>query len=440
MAKSSIRSLRVQASQSVDLAFNMPGVIAWQNYDHTALSGPANLGQRVAKFDVEGQVYPVLNTPHSTIDGMLKYDASELAQLLKPNSLFVIRNAGLGASLDQMLQQRRGAYLDKFKHRSAIQTQVSAFVPAMIAHLTAMRTAGTSRFQQIDAAYGAGSVEKTTKTQTTAPITTSKTSVNPVSTITTAINKGGDPIDDFITTTVNDGGGAAVQSQTTPRTVGAPATLQGKKWTPAEMPFDTQIVETRTAGPQDMISDLPAYSHPKLENVFGYNQAMVALLPELLRQQTTELKLADISTILSSELNAMDLEVRNLQLNFVHTYLAAPLDGIVTGVFKDVGETVEPGEPVIRIENDTTIFVVGRVQHQGPLWVNRQVAIDLKSIFDDGTSLQISGPIVAIRGHENDNDEWEIIFRCQNPTSRSGQKVLPLNYHFDPDTDIFNAL
>jgi hypothetical protein len=46
MTRSAIRSLRVQASQSVDLSFNMPGVIGWQNYDHNTQKGNSYIGKR----------------------------------------------------------------------------------------------------------------------------------------------------------------------------------------------------------------------------------------------------------------------------------------------------------------------------------------------------------------------------------------------------------
>ncbi|WP_165505607.1 HlyD family secretion protein [Rhizobium leguminosarum] len=392
---------------------------------------------------MEVLIYSLLGEVDARDGSLLKWGGDDISRQLRPYSLFVLRNGGLAASLDQMRQQRRGAFLDKFKHIAAIKAKMMLFVPEMKAHLAAMKATGANRFNQLDMAYGAGGVVKTSTTRTTAPNATSITKVNPVSTITSAVDTAGAAITSEIETEVFDthdpSNPKPVQSQKTPRTVGVPATYQGGKWNPEVAAFETQTVETRVVGTQDMVSELPAYSHPKLENEFGYRQAMVSVLPELLRQETTELKLNDLDAIMGAELAAMDLEVRTLQLNYVHTHLTSPLDGLITGIFKDVGETVEPGEPVLRIENDRKILIVGRVQYQGVLYVGRTFTIDLKSVFEDGTTKSLPGTVVAIRGHENDNDEWDIIVKCDNLVDAGGRPLLPLNYHFDPDTDSFTV-
>jgi hypothetical protein len=442
MPKSAIRSIRVQASQSSDLCFNMPGVIASQNFNHTAGTGPANLGQDLTRYDPT-TLYGKLGDDHATDVGLLQFGAAEIRTAIGANALFTLRNEALASSLEQLRQQRKAAFRDRFMHRADIQNLTATFVADMHAHLQAMVAAGQTRRDELDAAYAAAGVGvvRDTKTKTTAPASVSKTTVNPVTTISSQFNEANDVEDETaISTIVEDLVQAKdVQRQKTPRTLGVPSTLQGGKWTPAKAPFETQVVETKVAGPQEMISELQAFSHPRQENEFGFRQAMTTLLPELLKQDTTALKVGHIEQIMASELAAMDMEVRSVQLNFIHTFLTAPIDGIVTGVFKDIGESVEPGEPVLRVENNREILFVGRVQYQGQLWVGRDIELTLASVFEDGTSRVVGGKIVAIRGHESDNDEWELIVRSTNPM-HAGRRLLPLNYNLDPDTDAFNAL
>jgi len=442
MSKSSIRSLRVQASQSVDVSFNMPGVIAWQNYDHATQRGIAYLGQRVAAVDLETLIYGMLNQPAGGDDGLLKFGTAGIRGQVRSRSMFALRNEALGATLDRMLQQRRGAWRARLKYGTQTQVLLQSFVPAMIDHLSRMEAAGAKRFAELDAAYGAGAVIKQLTTRSSASSSVSKTTVHPVTTLSSELDEGTlQPAHPIQTDIVEVKGGTEtlVQRQRTPRTLAVPATLDAGAWKAVTGPFETQTVKTDAAGPQDMVSDLQTFSHPKLENEFGHHQAMAALLPERLRHETNALSMAETAEIMASELAAMDLEIRGLQLNFVHTHLTPPVGGIITGIFKDIGESVEPGEPVVRIENDSVVFIVGRVQHQGQLWVGRSVEFRLASVFEDGSAVTIAGDIVAIRGHEADNDEWELIVRIQNPDS-GGRPLLPLNYHLDPDTDGFKPL
>ncbi len=45
--------------------------------------------------------------------------------------------------------------------------------------------------------------------------------------------------------------------------------------------------------------------------------------------------------------------------------------------------------------------------------------------------------MVAIRGHDADNDEWEVVIQIANPQTTGG-RLLPLNYAFDRDaTQVF---
>jgi multidrug resistance efflux pump len=158
----------------------------------------------------------------------------------------------------------------------------------------------------------------------------------------------------------------------------------------------------------------------------------VALLNEEMNQAIASFRVDSMEKILANELAAMDQEARKLQTNFAHTFLTTPISGIVTIVYKDMGESVQVGEPVLRVENDDVVFAVGQVLHRSLLRVDQSVTVRIRDLFAEGTSLDIPGTIKAVRGHDADNDEWEVVIECRNPVV-GVSKVLPIYYQFDRD-------
>ena len=241
--------------------------------------------------------------------------------------------------------------------------------------------------------------------------------------------------------TFKQDGTSLVQVQKNQQTASVPKTRGSDgKWRTATSKFQTQESETiASAVSQNMESTAQGLTHPRLDNTLAYHQAMVGILQEKIRHNSSAFSVGEMRDIIERELDAADQDIRMLQLNFAHSFLLSPISGIVTGVFKDIGESVEPGEPVLRIENDRVVLVIGRVQCRAPLWVGREIRLSVRSVFENGHAEVVDGAIVAIRGHEKDNDEWEIICQVDNPLS-DGRPLLPINYHFDRDTDQLEIL
>jgi hypothetical protein len=47
-------------------------------------------------------------------------------------------------------------------------------------------------------------------------------------------------------------------------------------------------------------------------------------------------------------------------------------------------------------------------------------------------TVTIKGAVVAIRGHDSDDEEWDVIIRCPN-LDAANNPIFPLNYNFDFD-------
>ncbi len=125
-------------------------------------------------------------------------------------------------------------------------------------------------------------------------------------------------------------------------------------------------------------------------------------------------------------------EIRKIQLAYLDTFLVAPFDGVITAVFRNVGDFVAAGQPVVRLENDKTVYLIGVVKYRGLITVGYTATISSTLFGDPGGSLvQINGTVCAVRGHEPVDEQWNIIIRCDNqgPSGR----ILPLNYNFDYD-------
>lgn len=155
-------------------------------------------------------------------------------------------------------------------------------------------------------------------------------------------------------------------------------------------------------------------------------------------------KMANISQIFENNLESMDLDVKRLQVAFLNTILLSPINGVVTGLYKNPGDVVRAGEPVMRVEDNSNIYISAKVVYRGPIVIappgvpppaNSNVTIQT-SLFDNAPLSQpLTGTVVAARGNGND-DTWDLVVQCYN-LDFSQNAILPLGYHFDYDDTTF---
>ena len=126
----------------------------------------------------------------------------------------------------------------------------------------------------------------------------------------------------------------------------------------------------------------------------------------------------------------MDLDIKRIQVAYIDTILVSPIDGVVTGVFRNKGDFVCAGQPVVRVENDQEILLVGTIKFRGLVSVGSSVTVTTQ-VFDSPTSLSVSGSVVAVRGHDSEDEQWEVLILCNNRAA--GKPIFPINYNFDFD-------
>ena len=352
--------------------------------------------------------------------------------------LFALRAESAKAGLDKAIAARENAFYQKYKNQSAIIQQMQTIYAAgpgtdsKPARLSALQTISQSQRDDLAAAYvadGRNVVVKTTSNDLTSTAnntgtsaTTSSGTVNGSST-----NKG--------TQTSNNSADSSGQSGTTANkshTDGkGSVTSDGSGTDTQTSTGTTQATNSGTVTQTQSTKNTDyAYRHPIKENEAQYQRAQVSLLDEQFSQFMFGQNLPVLDRVFANELRAIDLDVKRLQIAYLNMILMSPIDGVVTGVFKNLGDCVRVGEPVVRVENSSEIFLVGTLIFRGLLSIGSKVSVTT-SIFDSPTSVTVSGTVVSVRGHDSKDDEWNVLVRCSNPGA--GGVTLPINYNFDYD-------
>lgn len=198
-------------------------------------------------------------------------------------------------------------------------------------------------------------------------------------------------------------------------------------------------VERTVVPPQSLVTDLIDLRHPRLEQRFADLRVEQQLGEAITESKLANAKVAKLAEILANEAAMQRGGVALAQVRLARTYLSSEIDGIVTAIYKDPGEFVQVGEPVLRVESDHALLLVGQVQHKGLIGVGSLVTIDLANLAESGDKVQLSGEVVVVRGHDADDDEWDITVLVKDhrqlkrklPDGSIKACVLPLNLHVD---------
>jgi hypothetical protein len=91
---------------------------------------------------------------------------------------------------------------------------------------------------------------------------------------------------------------------------------------------------------------------------------------------------------------------------------------------------VRAGEPVLRVETDEPVYLVGTVKYRGMLRIGSKLKVT-STLFEaaGAADTEVSGEVVAVRGHDSVSEQWDLLVVCSNRTA-AGDPILPLNYNF----------
>lgn len=419
-----VRSLTVRAAQSAHLSFPVDGILEEMVYP---------LGELVPEFDVVTQRAFYGKLGDTSPDGsLLTYNSQTIYDAISTSRLATLRAASTRTALDGAILSRQNAFYKKYIDTAGIigvmdpwyrnNPAFSGF-PIKVRSLSQLANLAQSQQTQLGSAYvtdtRTGVVRHTTNVTDQNSTTTGQSSVAPGGTIvstTTALDNPNSGNNEPATYSVN---AETVWTFTYP----APTSTTTTNGQVTES--NGNVVQKATTCNTDY-----GYRVPAIENESQGTRAQISLTDEQYTQYLFGVQIPYLSQIFKNELQIIDLGVRRLQVAYLNTILTSPIPGAVTGIFKNVGEYVRAGEPVVRVENPNgQAWLVGTLIYDGPKPIavpGPQVNVSVTTSLN-GAPATISGYVAAVRGHKAEANEYNVVVVCADLAG------FPLNYHFDFD-------
>lgn len=429
--------------QSSDLSFVNGGVIREQlgassDVDEKVNKGGARLGEKISAFDTKAYVELLkkeISSPPP--DGDLTHNSTKIREELGRNALFGQRNDMLATVLDQAISQRKLAFLQRYKHKAELADLLEKVYKsgvtnkfARIEQLQALSTARTNLLRTSYNAMAGKDEEYGVDGVLTKSVVTNE-SAKSASSVTTqlaavAMRTGTQTIH------VDGDGGKSTHTvdptDTLPGTVDTGGAFQPMKGNPNLV---TQQTET-DGGTQTSTTINAEFRAPQKENEMKEHRMQVDLWDEYLANRVAQLQAEDAAAMLDEELKSLDHEVLKAQILYLESFITSPVAGLITAIYKDAGECVKSGDPVMRVESEGELLLTGIVLFRAALRPREsKVKITVKEPFERGAvnPIILDGTVVSVRGHDVDDDEWDIVIYCQD-----NQHQLPINYQFDRNT------
>jgi biotin carboxyl carrier protein len=449
MGTAQLVNLTVRPSQAAKLAFNDNGIVEESN---------VQLGVSVTPFDFES-FYAGLGATVLGASSQLLYGSGGIQNdaAVQASILLALRAESKKALLDKAIAARQNAYYAKYQNSAAIIALMQQYYgpgasakPAMLAALSVISQNQANWLQAAYSADGRLSVVKSTTSQFNSS-TDSRGETNSSTTGTSTSSSGGvtnqqtrSNTFENLTTMVLSNTGTMGTSDTAAVTTGIDntsgpifgATFGSTTSTVKGSQQSSSQGQTQSSGSatQSQSGTYTAYGYrvPSLESTAQNLRAQISLNDQQFAQFMSGQTLPNLAQVFINELGMLDLDIKRLQVAYLDTILMSPINGTVTGVFKQVGDFVRAGEAVVRVENNVSVLLIGTLIYRGMVSIGATVTIQTTLFSDPSNSTSVTGTIVAARGHSHHDDWWEVVVSCSNVDS-SGNPIFPLHYSFDHD-------
>jgi hypothetical protein len=381
MASATVVSLKTRAFQVSHLCFPTPGIVEDVGKvivpdNRRLVSRPIHLGDTVTPFDFDG-FYAGLGATSKADKSSLTYDSSGIKNdsSVQASLLMTLRAESTAAVLDKAVNARQNAYYAKYAHVETIISVLKNFYTPTASKPTAtmskpdalarLYSAALQQQDDLSSAYSQGLLPTVPGLPT---VVTGTSSV------------------------MSSGGGQGTSA--------------------------TELIQNTDS----------AYRTPSLEAAAQGWRAQISLIDQQLSAFMASQNLLNLEQVFTNELQSIDLEVKRLQIAYLNSILMSPINGVITGIYKNSGDWVQAGEPVIRVEDNSTVILVGTLKYQGLISIGQQMTVTT-SLFESSNAPPIVGNVIAARGRPDEDDRWDVHILCDN----SSAPVLSLNYHFDYD-------
>jgi hypothetical protein len=432
-------SLRVRPYRVSHLCFEAAGIL------EVSL---AQLGAAATAFDFPAFYATLGSMPTVTGDASrLQYDFPAIDAAVAPHALAALRTEPRKAALNSAINARQNAYFAKYANAPAIIALMNTYYSPSVAESKPNRLAvlsglASNQFNELKAAYTADGrlgVVKTTQSVLKSTTVTSETSVGGSSekthetsstdqrsltdTVLPPFELGQLPAGGGSMAGYGFTGDALVNVTDQEGTSGETSTTTGS---------DASVGSSYAGENQTIVNTDYGYRAPYAECAAQFERAQISLMDQQFAQFMYGQNLPHLATVFRNELANIDASVYQLQVAYLNTILMSPITGTITGIYKNPGEAVRAGEPVIRVEDNSTIFLLATVIYRGPVSIGSTITVTT-NLFDQSPRMPttLTGSVVSARG-SSDDDKWDIIAKCDNLDS-SAKPIFPLGYHFDYD-------
>ncbi|MFL0177396.1 HlyD family efflux transporter periplasmic adaptor subunit, partial [Mycobacterium sp. SMC-13] len=380
MATAKPINLRVRPLQSVDLSFAIDGIIGAQTDPHI-------LGRTVQRFDLTAFCADLsavstersdpqmgagaaLNTIALPADeqplgwGRLRYDSTAIRSQLAPHILCELRAEAVKATVDKAIAQRENAWVQKFERNALAATQeaFNKFDPnSKLRRIDRLASISQIQHDRMQSAYGYD-LAKEDLTSYYGLIRDTFTNTN------TATDNRVSTTHTTSTTTPQANNVSKVDSSTT------------QDWSPQA----PDAAKRTSSVSQSRTTEYP-YRMPGLDNEANYERAQSSLQEERIAAVAAtnyasgdNYERPEVGGLryFMNDLKSIDLDVKLLQIAYLNTLLISPIDGVVTGIYRNVGDNVSAGQPVMRVENDSEVYIVGVLKYRGLIRLGQQAQMN----------------------------------------------------------------
>jgi len=404
-------------------------------FSHLQRVTTIQLGDSVTAFDLDQYCTEMRSAPTTQPgdESQLLFGTHQILDDMKGPMLAKLRNEPIAAALDRSITSRQNAYWAKYGHIYEIAEWLTQFYgPASdtskLGRLNQLSTLSDQQTMMLQLSYdqamrtGVVGWASRTTTSGSSDTTGNETGTSKGHTYDTTIGTGNMDGSQPLPDVPPDGS----TYEWNPRFDGGPGFEDMDLEQSSHGSSSTLTSSSHTQEGSGSTTEEPAWRVPYIENQATYQRAQVSLIDERAAQVMQTLHYDKLKRGLTDELTILDIDVFQLQIAYLQTLLVSPIDGVVTGIYKQSGETVQAGEPVVRVEDNSTVLLSGELVYRGPIAVGMTFTVHTNLFGDPNSPLEITGTVVAAAGAGND-DRWEIVVRCAN----TAPTPLPLHYRFD---------
>src|SRR5258708_1119783 len=131
--------------------------------------------------------------------------------------------------------------------------------------------------------------------------------------------------------------------------------------------YEVSTTNGHAGGTQSATNVDYEYRTPYLETRARTLRPHITLIDQKFQSLMFDQNIPHLEKIFENELASIDNDVYQLQIALLRSFLTSPIPGIVTGIYKNPGDPVSAGEPVLRVENNDIVRLVANLVHRGPI-------------------------------------------------------------------------